>query len=106
VNDSGLTDRPPSLAQRLLIVVLVSIPIGCAIELALEICTSLDRYGATLPQAISAAYHSAFMPHELRDSAICTAITIAALAIREVVRAKPQRQRLQIRERTKDSQVY
>jgi hypothetical protein len=97
VNDSELTDRRQSLAQRLFIVVLVSIPIGFAIELALEICTSLDRYGATLPQAISAAYHSAIMPHELQDGAICAAITMAVLVIRMLILAKPQRQRPQNR---------
>ena len=73
-------------AGRIAAASIVAIPIGIAIELGLEISTSLDRYNATLPQAIDAARHSAVMPHGIRDCLIWAGLTAIVLVLNELRR--------------------
>lgn len=74
-------------ARRLALLMLGTIPAGIAIVLALEVCTSLDRYGATLPQAIDAARHSIVMFHGIRDSVVCAALLMLGIVVRQLLAA-------------------
>jgi len=75
-------------AGRVAAASIAAIPIGIAIELGLEISTSLDRYNATLPQAIKAARHSVFMPHGIRDWIVWAMLALIAFVIREVMQPR------------------
>jgi len=70
-------------AGRVAAASIAAIPIGIAIELGLEISTSLDRYNATLPQAIDAARHSVFMPYGIKDWIVWAGLALIAFAVRE-----------------------
>ncbi|RYF20007.1 MAG: hypothetical protein EOO77_08915 [Oxalobacteraceae bacterium] len=78
-------------AGRIAVASIAAIPIGIAIELGLEISTSLDRYNATLPQAIEAARHSVFMPYGIKDWIVWAALVLIAFAVREAVTARHDR---------------
>jgi len=78
-------------AGRIAAASIAAIPIGIAIELGLEISTSLDRYNATLSQAIDAARHSVFMPYGIKDWIVWAALVLIAFAIRETVTARHDR---------------
>jgi len=58
---------------------IASLAIGVVLEFALEVCTSLDRYGANLTQAIVAAGHSAVMPKGVADALLWCCLTFVAL---------------------------
>jgi len=73
---------------RIAVASIAAIPIGIAIEPGLEISTSLDRYNATLPQAIDAARHSVFMPYGIKDWIVWAALVLIAFAVREAVTAR------------------
>ena len=75
-------------AGRITAACIAAILIGIAIELGLEISTSLDRYNATLPQAIDAARHSVVMPHGIRDCLTWAGLAVIVLALNELRRAK------------------
>lgn len=75
-------------AGRIAAASIAAIPIGIAIELGLEISTSIDRYNATLPQAIDAARHSVFMPHGIRDWVVWSMLSTIAFVIREVMQPR------------------
>ncbi|KQM54715.1 hypothetical protein ASE69_18240 [Sphingomonas sp. Leaf208] len=62
---------------------IAAIPIGIVIELGLGISTNLDRYNATLRQAIDVALHSVFMPYSIRDWIIWAALVLIAFDVRE-----------------------
>jgi len=78
---------------RIAVASIAAIPIGIAIELGLEISTSLDRYNATLPQAIDAARHSVVMPHGIRDCLIWSGLTAIVMALNGLrrTRTRPSR---------------
>jgi len=78
-------------AGRIAMASITAIPIGILIELGLEISTSLDRYNATLPQAIDAARHSVFMLHGMKDWIVWAALVLIAFAVREAVTARHDR---------------
>ena len=78
-------------AGRIAAASIAAIPIGIAIELGLEISTSLDRYNATLPQAIDAARHSVLMPYGIKDWIVWAALVLIAFAVWEAVTARHDR---------------
>ncbi len=65
---------------------IAALAIGVVLEFVLEVCTSLDRYGATLAQAIDAAGHSAVTSYGIKDSALWAAFALVVLVIRGIYR--------------------
>lgn len=86
-------ERYQTKVGRVAVASIAAIPIGIAIELGLEVSTSLDCYNATLSQAIDAARHSIVMPHGIRDCLIWTGLTAIVLVFNELrrVKARPLR---------------
>jgi hypothetical protein len=84
-------------ARRLAVLMVCAVPAGIAIVLALEVCTSLDRYGATLPQAVNAAGHSIVMPHGIRNSAAWAALLMLGAVVRQLLADRRARQSIACR---------
>jgi hypothetical protein len=72
--------------RHLATLTIAALVVGAGLEFALEVSTSLDRYGATLPQAINAAGHNAFSFYGLKDSLLWASFVLAALLIRAIYR--------------------
>jgi len=72
-------------AGRIAVASIAAIPIGIAIELGLEISTSLDRYNATLSQAINAALNSIFMPCGIKDWTVWAALLLIFFAVWDAI---------------------